>query len=131
MLTFTPEERRKNWLNGEDYSTTTEEVRLMTLKEKQESLCSQSMWDAVQEAFLETYCYLLKSYRKYLVFPSKKGLDATSAGGAYGGGFRSSEFLAGQRADVREFLEELVGSQMFGECIHVTFLLLHHVDQSM
>jgi hypothetical protein len=121
MLTFTPEERRKNWLNGEDYSTATEEVRIMTLKEKQDSLCSQSMWDAVQEAFLETYCYLLKSYRKYLVFPSKKGLDVNGGGGAYGGGFRSSEFLAGQRGDVRAFLEELVGSQMFGESILASF----------
>lgn len=127
MLTFTPEERRKNWLNGEDYSTATEEVRIMTLKEKQDSLCSQSMWDAVQEAFLETYCYLLKSYRKYLVFPSKKGLDVNGGGGAYGGGFRSSEFLAGQRGDVRGFLEELVGSQMFGESILASFPLLLHV----
>ena len=118
MLTFTPEERKKNWLNGEDFtSTTNEEVRIMTLKEKQESLCSQSMWDAVQEAFLETYCFLLKSYRKYLVFPSKKGVDSNGGGGAYGGGFRSLEFLASQRVDVRFFLEELVGSQMFGECI--------------
>ena len=116
MLTFTPEERKKNWLNGEDFTTTNEEVRIMTLKEKQESLCSQSVWDAVQEAFLETYCFLLKSYRKYLVFPSKKGVDLSGGGGAYGGGFRSLEFLASQRVDIRGFLEELVGSQMFGEC---------------
>ena len=108
MLTFTPDERRKNWLNGDDFNTTKDEVRMMTPKEKEESLCSQSVWDAVQEAFLETYCYLLKSYRKFLVFPSKQGLD-------YGGGFRSSEFVASQRVDLRNFTEELVGSQMFGK----------------
>lgn len=113
MLTFTPEERRKNWLNGDDgsgggnNSDPTEALRLMTLNDKQSSR-SQSQWDAVQEAFLDTYCFLLQRYRKYLVFPSKQNE------GAYGGaGFRSQEFLAGQRGDVREFLEELVGSQMF------------------
>ena len=115
MMCFTPEERRKNLLNGEDFSTANEEVRIMTLKEKQDSMCSQSMWDAVQEAFLETFCFLLKNYRKYLVFPSKKSLDNGGGGGAYGGGFRSSEFLASQRVDVRDFLEELVESQMYGE----------------
>jgi hypothetical protein len=115
MLTFTAEERRKNWLNGDEFSSGNEEVRILTLKERQESLCAQSVWDAVQEAFLETYCFLLRSYRKYLVFPSKKGVDGGGSGGAYGGGFRSCEFLASQRVDVREFLEELVGSQMFGE----------------
>jgi len=126
MLTFTPEERRKNPLNGEDILTTNEEVRIMTLREKQERLCSQSMWDAVQETFLETYCFLLKNYRKYLVFPSKNG---GGTGGAYGGGFRSSEFLASQRADVREFLDELVGSQMFGKFILllISTLTLFHL----
>jgi hypothetical protein len=126
MLMFTPEERRKNWLNGEESATgnqSADEVRIMTLKEKNESKCWQSQWDAVQEAFLETYCYLLRSYRKYLVFPSKKGVGGDGAGGAYGGGFRSSEFLAGQRVDVREFLEELVGSQMFGELIFSSVML--------
>eukprot|EP00804_Cyclotella_cryptica_P013105 CCRYP_002372-RA/>CCRYP_002372-RA protein AED:0.02 eAED:0.02 QI:172/1/1/1/0.66/0.75/4/39/1339 len=125
MLTFTPEERRKNWLNGDQgptgsgSGTFSEEVRIMTLKEKQETLCWQSQWDAVQEAFLETYCFLLRSYRKYLVFPSKKGTigDNGGGGGAYGGGFRSSEFVASQRMDMREFLGELVGSQMFDDFV--------------
>ncbi|KAL7468701.1 hypothetical protein ACHAXS_008933 [Conticribra weissflogii] len=121
LLTFTPEERRKNWLNGDDGAGVAADgdsddpndvvVRMMTWKEKQ-NLRSQSQWDAVQEAFLETYCHLLQKYRKYLVFPSKQNE------GAYGGaGFRAQEFLAGQRADVREFLEELVGSQMFDDFV--------------
>ena len=41
--------------------------------------------------------------------------ESGSGGSAYGGGFRSSEFVASQRMDMREFLEELVGSQMFGK----------------
>ncbi|KAL7434989.1 hypothetical protein ACHAXM_004579 [Skeletonema potamos] len=118
MLTFTPEERRKNLLNGDDGSGVNtngndpnEVVRIMTLSEKQ-NLRSQSTWDAVQEAFLETYCFLLQKYRKYLVFPSKANE------GSYGGaGFRSQEFLASQRADVRAFLEEMVGSQMFDDFV--------------
>jgi len=118
MLTFTPEERRKNLLNGDDGSGVNtngndpnEVVRIMTLSEKQ-NLRSQSTWDAVQEAFLETYCFLLQKYRKFLVFPSKANE------GSYGGaGFRSQEFLASQRADVRSFLEEMVGSQMFDDFV--------------
>mmetsp|Transcript_25913 Transcript_25913/g.51978 ORF Transcript_25913/g.51978 Transcript_25913/m.51978 type:complete len:1413 (+) Transcript_25913:53-4291(+) len=118
MLTFTPEERRKNLLNGDDGSGVNtngndpnEVVRIMTLSEKQ-NLRSQSTWDAVQEAFLETYCFLLQKYRKFLVFPSKANE------GSYGGaGFRSQEFLASQRADVRAFLEEMVGSQMFDDFV--------------
>lgn len=118
MLTFTPEERRKNLLNGDDGSGVNtngndpnEVVRIMTLSEKQ-NLRSQSTWDAVQEAFLETYCFLLQKYRKFLVFPSKANE------GSYGGaGFRSQEFLSSQRADVRSFLEEMVGSQMFDDFV--------------
>ena len=117
ILTFTPEERRKNWLNGDDgsgiigTSNDATEARIMTLSEKQ-NLRYQSQWDAVQEAFLETYCFLLHKYRKFLVFPSKQNE------GAYGGaGFRSQEFLANQRSDVRDFLEEVVGSQMFDDFV--------------
>ncbi|KAL7537211.1 hypothetical protein ACHAXR_007661 [Thalassiosira sp. AJA248-18] len=114
MLTFTPEERRKNWLNGDDGGSGTNDPKanlLMTIDQKQ-NLSSQSQWDAVQESFLETYCFLLQKYRKFLVFPSKKNE------GAYGGaGFRSQEFLSSQRNDVKDFLEELVGSQMFDDFV--------------
>ena len=114
MLMFTPEERRKNWLNGDDDGVNHTDAKanlLMTLSAK-ENLRTQSQWDAVQEAFLETYCFLLQKYRKYLVFPSKQNE------GAYGGaGFRSQEFLEAQRNDVRGFLEELVGSQMFDDFV--------------
>ena len=114
MLTFTPEERRKNWLNGDDDGGAINDPKanlLMTLSEKQ-NLVSQSQWDAVQEGFLETYCFLLQKYRKFLVFPSKHNE------GAYGGaGFRSQEFLSSQRSDVRAFLDELVGSQMFDDFV--------------
>jgi hypothetical protein len=113
MLTFTPEERRKNWLNGDDGSGgsgVTDPV-LMTFSDRQ-NLRAQSPWDSLQEAFLDTYCFLLQKYRKFLVFPSKHNE------GAYGGaGFRSQEFLAAQRLDVKDFLEELVGSQMFDDFV--------------
>jgi len=112
MLTFTPEERRKNWLNGDDAGSNDPKANLlMTLGEKR-NLRGQSHWDAVQEAFLETYCFLLQKYRRFLVFPSKQNE------GAYGGaGFRSREFLAHQRADARDFSEELAGSQMFDDFV--------------
>ena len=111
MLMFTPEERRKNWLNGEATTSDPKSNLLMTLSEKQ-NLRAQSSWDAVQEAFLDTFCFLLQKYRKFLVFPSKHNE------GSYGGaGFRSQEFLAAQRSDVRDFLEEQVGSQMFDDFV--------------
>jgi len=113
MLMFTPEERRKNWLNGDNDGGNNDpsSTLLMTLSEKK-NLSTQSPWDAVQESFLETYCFLLQKYRKFLVFPSKQNE------GAYGGaGFRSQEFLEAQRGDVRDFLEELVGSQMFDDFV--------------
>ncbi len=111
MLMFTPEERRKNWLNGEAATSDPKSNLLMTLSEKQ-NLRAQSSWDAVQEAFLDSYCFLLQKYRKFLVFPSKHNE------GSYGGaGFRSQEFLVAQRSDVRDFLEELVGSQMFDDFV--------------
>mmetsp|Transcript_30968 Transcript_30968/g.62980 ORF Transcript_30968/g.62980 Transcript_30968/m.62980 type:complete len:1502 (+) Transcript_30968:105-4610(+) len=121
LLAFTPEQRRKNCLNGDDEAglaihgdaddPNDVPVRIATWNDARNRR-SQSRWDAVQEAFLETYCHLLQRYRKYLVFPSKQNE------GAYGGaGFRAQEFLAGQRADAREFLEELVGSQMFDDFV--------------
>ena len=117
MLTFTPEERRKALLNGDvdgglgSSSDPKQANLLMTIGEKQ-NLGRQSTWDAVQEAFLETYCFLLQKYRKFLVFPSKQNE------GAYGGaGFRSQEFLSSQRNDTKDFLEELVGSQMFDDFV--------------
>lgn len=121
LLAFTPEQRKKNWLNGDDGAGLAIHgdsddpndvlVKMMTWNESQNRR-AQSQWDAVQEAFLETYCHLLQRYRKYLVFPSKQNE------GAYGGaGFRAQEFLAGQRADAKEFLEELVGSQMFDDFV--------------
>jgi len=114
MLTFTPEERRKNWLNGDDGSGGGADGKsslMMTVGERQ-NLRGQSSWDAVQESFLETYCFLLQKYRRFLVFPSKQNE------GAYGGaGFRSQEFLGAHGAGLRDFLEELVGSQMFDDFV--------------
>lgn len=116
-LIFTPDQLRKNILNGNDGSgmEKTESSRTLNLttaivpttKNKQESR-QQSSWDAVQEAFLDTSVYLLRNYRNYLVFPSKHNE------GSYGGaGFRSKEFIEAQRYDMREFLQQLVGTQMF------------------
>lgn len=114
-LFFTPEETRKNLLNGNDasgmdFSDNHDPVALM--KERQQGVRRQSPWDAVQEAFLDTSVYLLRNYRKYLVFPSKDNE------GSYGGaGFRSKEFIESQRYDMREFLEQLIGTQMFDNFI--------------
>jgi len=114
-LMFTPEESRKNLLNGNDtsgmeWSDRDEQARIMAASngDKTFALRKQSEWDAVQEAFLDTFVYLLRNYRKYLVFPSKHNE------GNYGGaGFRSKEFIENQRLDMRDFLEQFIGTQMY------------------
>lgn len=117
-LMYTPEEARKNLLNGNDTSgmdwsdrDATDQARILASGDKA-ALRKQSEWDAVQEAFLDTFVYLLRNYRKHLVFPSKHNE------GAYGGaGFRSKEFLESQRLDMREFLEQFIGTQMYDNFI--------------
>lgn len=116
-LMFTPEESRKNMLNGNDTSgmewndrDANDQARILAASsgDKTFALRKQSEWDAVQEAFLDTFVYLLRNYRKYLVFPSKHNE------GHYGGaGFRSKEFVENQRLDMRGFLEQFIGSQMY------------------
>mmetsp|Transcript_27713 Transcript_27713/g.65095 ORF Transcript_27713/g.65095 Transcript_27713/m.65095 type:complete len:1192 (+) Transcript_27713:202-3777(+) len=116
-LMFTPEESRKNLLNGNDTSgmewndrDANDQARIMAASggDKSFALRKQSEWDAVQEAFLDTFVYLLRNYRKFLVFPSKHNE------GNYGGaGFRSKEFVENQRLDMREFLEQFIGTQMY------------------
>ena len=115
-LVFTPEEARKNHLNGNDASGMEMADKDIThplgKSERTTVGRKQSNWDAVQEAFLDTFVYLLRNYRKYLVFPSKHNE------GSYGGaGFRSKEFIEAQRYDMREFLEEFIGTQMFDNFI--------------
>uniref|UniRef100_A0A7S3DVC3 dDENN domain-containing protein n=1 Tax=Entomoneis paludosa TaxID=265537 RepID=A0A7S3DVC3_9STRA len=121
-LMYTPEETRKNLLNGNDASgiEVTDVHRdlsnplsmVINTGKEESSSRKQSPWDAVQEAFLDTFVYLLRNYRKYLVFPSKHNE------GSYGGaGFRSKEFIESQRYDMRGFLEQLIGTQMFDNFI--------------
>ena len=108
-LAFTPEESKKDLLNGNDTSglDSSEQNKIMSHHERS-NLRDQSKWDAVQEAFMDNYVYLLRNYRKFLVFPSKDNE------GSYGGaGFRSKEFVEQQRYDMQEFLHELIGCQMF------------------
>lgn len=113
-LMFTPEESRKNLLNGNDTSGMewndrdgNDQARIMAASNGV-ALRKQSEWDAVQEAFLDTFVYLLRNYRKFLVFPSKHNE------GNYGGaGFRSKEFIENQRLDMRGFLEQFIGTQMY------------------
>jgi hypothetical protein len=120
-LSYTPEEARKNTLNGNDTSgleTNTGHtnnhaipIRIMTRAEK-DNLRKQSQWDAVQETFLDIFVFLLRNYRKFLVFPSKENE------GSYGGaGFRSKEFIESQRYDTQGFLIELIGTQMFDDFV--------------
>jgi pentatricopeptide repeat protein len=116
-LIFTPEQLRKNLLNGNDNSgmektdssrTISLSATTVTQSQRNNESRVQSPWDAVQEAFLDTSVYLLRNYRQFLVFPSKHNE------GSYGGaGFRSKEFIESQRYDMREFLHQLVGTQMF------------------
>lgn len=113
-LSFTPSSP-PNVLNGNDLSGTfamlEHQNKPMTAAEKQ-NLRQQSQWDAVQEAFLDSYVFLLRNYRKFLVFPSK------THEGAYGGaGFRSKEFVQAQRYDMQECLQELIGTQMFDDFV--------------
>lgn len=115
-LFFTPEEIRKNLLNGNDSSGLDLSDRdmsdLFSWNSADRQVRKQSPWDAVQEAFLNTFVYLLRNYRKYLVFPSKHNE------GSYGGaGFRSKEFIESQRFDMRDILEQLIGTQMFDNFI--------------
>ena len=116
-LVFTPEESRKNHLNGNDASgmevTEKDIANPLGISTNERAVGrKQSNWDAVQEAFMETFVYLLRNYRKYLVFPSKHNE------GSYGGaGFRSKEFIEAQRYDMRVFLEEFIGTQMFDNFI--------------
>jgi DENN (AEX-3) domain/dDENN domain len=113
-LMFTPEEARKNLLNGNDTfgmewndHDMHDPLRRISVGEKSTPR-RQSEWDAVQEAFLDTFVYLLRNYRRYLIFPSKHNE------GSYGGaGFRSKEFIESQRFDMRGFLEQFIGTQMF------------------
>eukprot|EP00547_Thalassionema_nitzschioides_P001189 CAMPEP_0194213988 /NCGR_PEP_ID=MMETSP0156-20130528/14968_1 /TAXON_ID=33649 /ORGANISM="Thalassionema nitzschioides, Strain L26-B" /LENGTH=1426 /DNA_ID=CAMNT_0038942151 /DNA_START=27 /DNA_END=4304 /DNA_ORIENTATION=- len=117
-LVFTPEESRKNLLNGNDTSgmdasdrDSQETFRVLSPAEKMNMRC-QSQWDAVQEAFMDSFVYLLRNYRKFLVFPSKENE------GAYGGaGFRSKEFVSGQRLDMQDFLKQFIGTQIFDNFI--------------
>ena len=121
-LMYTPEEARKNHLNGNDASgieskdvqdlATPLSMVINTNKNDEIGTRKQSPWDAVQEVFLETFVYLLRNYRKFLVFPSKHNE------GSYGGaGFRSKEFIESQRYDMRGILEQLIGTQMFDNFI--------------
>ena len=117
-LFFTPEQARKNLLNGNDASgmdssdrSLRHQLPSLSLADKQQQP-KQSPWDAVQESFLDASVYLCRNYRKYLVFPSKDNE------GSYGGaGFRSKEFLESQRFDMRGFLQQLIGTQMFDNFI--------------
>ena len=122
-LMYTPEEARKNLLNGNDASglelserdisnPLSMVVNMNSAEDKNATGRKQSEWDTVQEGFLDTFVYLLRNYRKYLVFPSKHNE------GSYGGaGFRSKEFIESQRYDMRGFLEQLIGTQMFDNFI--------------
>ena len=116
-FTFTPDMARKNLLNGNDHSLvsfTESDQFLIMSKEEKEKLRKQSQWDAVQEAFLDIYVYMLRNYRKFLVFPSKDNTESSFA--SYGGaGFRSNEFIDSQRYDMKAFLKQLVGTQMFDD----------------
>jgi pentatricopeptide repeat protein len=116
-LVFTPEESRKNVLNGNDasgmdYSDRDVNAGNTVLNGEKQNVRQQSGWDAVQESFLDSFVYLLRNYRKYLVFPSKHNE------GSYGGaGFRSKEYIESQRYDMRDFLTQLIGTQMFDNFI--------------
>jgi len=116
-LTFTPDMARKNLLNGNDHSLvsfTESDQFLIMSKEEKEKLRKQSQWDAVQETFLDIFVYMLRNYRKFLVFPSKDNTESSFA--SYGGaGFRSNEFIDSQRYDMKAFLKQLVGTQMFDD----------------
>jgi hypothetical protein len=81
-LAFTPEESRKNHLNGNDASGLDTSDNQAILAVDGGHSRKQSDWDATQEAFLDTFVYLLRNYRKFLVFPSKhnegKGIGSRS-----------------------------------------------------
>jgi len=104
-LCFTPEERRKNLLNGSDSNQTINNSnnRFIHLNQrKQLKKQQQSKWDIAQEIFFKMHLYLLRSYRKYLIFPRK---DAAQDGTYGGTGFVTKSFVSSQRYDSRAFLQ--------------------------
>ncbi len=106
---FTPDQERKNQLNG-------------NVAAQKYGNSKQTRWDAVQEVFMNVYIELLSSYRQCLVFPSKDGRRAVYSGGSsmdsYGGaGFRTGQFLRPLRQERRNFLKELINTQMFDEFV--------------
>ena len=108
QLYFTPEESRKDLLNGNDAVA----GEYITRQAQITSMKTQSKWDAVQEAFLGTYIYLLRNYRRFLIFPSKENE------GSYGGAdFQSRQFVFTQPFAMQPFLKKLVTTQMFDDFI--------------
>eukprot|EP00592_Proboscia_alata_P008052 CAMPEP_0194357832 /NCGR_PEP_ID=MMETSP0174-20130528/5259_1 /TAXON_ID=216777 /ORGANISM="Proboscia alata, Strain PI-D3" /LENGTH=1345 /DNA_ID=CAMNT_0039128017 /DNA_START=35 /DNA_END=4069 /DNA_ORIENTATION=+ len=134
-LYYTPEESRKNLLNGSEDSQVMENgsdipvsINLLSKTEREKLKNKQSSWDAVQESFLDIYTSMLQNYRKFLVFPSKKGPKNDSNGNednvndasfsSYGGaGFRTKQFIESQRYDMQPFLRQLCSTQQFDNFI--------------
>ena len=104
---YTPDKEGKNELNG-------------NVAEQKDDDSKQTRWDAIQEAFMTVYVGLLSSYRQCLVFPSKERRSSADSGSidSYGGaGFKSKQFLKALRPERRNFLKELINTQMFDEFV--------------
>lgn len=124
-LTFTPEQSRKNILNGNDYAgletlecdtselskQSTGNGSFRSFKSNGSLDSKQSRWDSVQEAFVNIFVSLFCTYRKFLVFPSKET-------GTFGGaGFDSKAFLSSQKYEAKAFLSELMNTQLFDDFV--------------
>jgi pentatricopeptide repeat protein len=109
-LIFT-DKAKSDYLNG---STGLGPDFLVDPTQKNESLAikKQSNWDAVQEAFLSFFICALRNYREYMIYPSKAkdAENVTSYGGAE---FREKNFVKSERHDMRDFLNQLLGTQMW------------------
>lgn len=124
-LTFTPEQSRKNILNGNDYTGLENDGDAIceismgngssgstsTGTSRSKAVATQSRWDTVQETFMNIYIVLFCTYRKHLVFPSKE------TGTFVGAGFDTKAFLNSQKYEAKEFLSELMNTQLFDDFV--------------
>jgi len=123
MLAFT-NKTKSDYLNGSTglgqdfvdsaYHDKTGEEFPLSPSSSSHGIQKQSNWDAVQETFLSFFICVLRNYREYMIYPSKAKDDEHVA--SYdGAGFLSKNFVKSERYDARDFLNQLLGTQMWDE----------------
>ena len=81
-----------------------------------QAMKKQSNWDAVQESFLSFFICVLRNYREYMIYPSK-ARGSENVASYDGAGFLSKNFVKAERHDIRDFLNQFLGTQMWDEFV--------------